>query len=187
MIEIRKLLNFSEEDRIVFGSFRYNSASEYFVSKKESENEISITLKEIKLDKSYNKSFQITDKIFTEYKKIISEGNSFGAYEKQKLAGVVIAENRVWNNSLWIEFIQVADNYKRCGIGTELLNRIQLQGKENHFRIIELETQNTNVPAIKFYMKCGYVISGLNMELYNKPEDKNEIAVYMSRKIISSE
>jgi ribosomal protein S18 acetylase RimI-like enzyme len=53
------------------------------------------------------------------------------------------------------------------------------------FRAIGLETQNTNVPAIKFYKKCGFELEGIDMSYYtNHDLESGEIALFMRKKLI---
>jgi len=44
--------------------------------------------------------------------------------------------------------------------------------------LIELETRNTNAPAIAFYRQQGFAITGLNIKLYN--QENGEIAIFMT-------
>jgi ribosomal protein S18 acetylase RimI-like enzyme len=76
----------------------------------------------------------------------------------------------------------VSEKYRQKGIGKLLIEKVIAHAQHKNFRLIELETQNTNVPAIKFYQNQGFKITGLNMKLYN--EEKNEMALYMTYDIL---
>jgi ribosomal protein S18 acetylase RimI-like enzyme len=58
------------------------------------------------------------------------------------------------------------------------------QAKDSGLRIVSCETQNTNVPAIRFYQRMGFQIEALDLSLYtNHDFPEGEIAIWMKRKI----
>lgn len=181
MAEIKVLKQFSFEQLQLFGEQSYSSDSKYEISREINNNNISFFLNLVKLKNNFVKNWSDNLNAYASYSKLISQGNSFGAYLKDELAGFVITERRIWNNSLWIEMIQVKEEYRNTGAGTLLLKAIEDHALKNKIRMIELETQNTNVPAINFYRKNGYEFSGLNLTLYDPVEVKDEIAIYMSK------
>ena len=181
MIEIKILEQLTFEQLELFGEQSYSSDNKYDVIREIKNDEISFLLKPVNREKTFVKNWAVNRKDYEVYLKLISQGNSFGAYENDELAGFIITDRRSWNNSLWIEMIQVKEEYRNKGIGTLLLKAIEKLSKQNKIRLIELETQNTNVPAIKFYRNCGYEFSGLNINLYDPSEIKDEIAIYMSK------
>jgi ribosomal protein S18 acetylase RimI-like enzyme len=47
-----------------------------------------------------------------------------------------------------------------------------------------LETQATNVPAIRFYMALGFAVVGLDLSLYgNDDAARGEVALFMARAV----
>ncbi len=184
MIEINKLTEFNSKQLLSFGHIGYKSNAVYKLEQNSSDNEIVFVFKYIKLECPYIKTYLTNDTVIATYTRIISEGNSFGAYDKQRLVGVVIAEKREWNNSLWIELILVAERERGKGIGASLLKKLIQNASNKNIRVISLETQNTNVPAINFYRKNGFEISGLNINLYKDLESKDEIAIYMTKTLL---
>jgi len=53
------------------------------------------------------------------------------------------------------------------------------------FRVLVLETQNTNVPAIRFYRKAGFEVEGIDLSYYSNTDiTDGEIAIFMKRKIL---
>lgn len=181
MIEIKKLEQFTFEQLYLFGEQSYSSDTKYDVVREIKNDGISFLLKPVKLENAFVKNWDNSLSVYENYLKLIVEGNSFGAYEENDLVGFLITDKRSWNNSLWIEMIQVKEDHRNKGTGTLLLNAAEELAKQNKIRLIELETQNTNVPAINFYRKCEYEISGLNINLYDPSEIKDEIAIYMSK------
>lgn len=181
MIEIKKLEQFTFEQLHLFGEQSYSSDTIYDVVREIKNDGISFLLKPVKLENAFVKNWDNSLSVYENYLKLIVEGNSFGAYEENDLVGFLITDKRSWNNSLWIEMIQVKEEHRNNGTGTLLLNAIEKHAKQNKIRMIELEAQNTNVPAINFYGKNGYEFTGLNLSLYDPAEVKDEIAIFMSK------
>jgi len=138
-----------------------------------------LTLRSLK--KKYVKYFRTTSEDIEIYNKYILEGNSFGAYYDNELVGFAICEEHKWNNSLYLSSLLVSQKERQKGIGKLLIEKIIEHAKTKKFRLIELETQNTNVPAIKFYQKQGFKITGLKSNLYN--DEVMEKAIYMTFEI----
>ncbi len=183
MIIIKKLNEFTIDHLKSFGEQKYISEHKYDIIREINNNEVTFKFKMVKLEEPFVKVWTVTDSICEDYLNLLRQGNSFGAYEKDDLVGFLISDKRDWNNSLRIEMIQVADEFRNKGTGSKLLAASEEHAKKNKFRMIELEAQNTNIPAINFYRKNGYEISGLNLNLYDPAEVKNETAVFMSKKI----
>ena len=181
MIEIKKLEQLTFEQLKLFGEQSYSSDKKYDVIYNIKNDEISFLLRSVKLENNFKKNWAVNRKDHEVYAKLISHGNSFGAYENDELAGFIVTDRRSWNNSLWIEMIQVKEDNRNNGTGTLLLKATEELAKQNKIRLVELETQNTNVPAINFYRKNGYEFTGLNLTLYDPAEIKDEIAIYMSK------
>ena len=181
MIEIKKLEQFTFEQLQIFDEKSYSSDTKYDVIREIKNDEISFKLKPVKLENDFVKNWDYSLSVYEYYLKLIVEGNSFGAYEEDDLVGFMITDRRRWNNSLWIEMIQIKEQQRNNGTGTLLLNAIEKHAEQNKIRMIELETQNTNVPAINFYRKNGYEFTGLNLNLYDPAEVKDEIAIFMSK------
>jgi ribosomal protein S18 acetylase RimI-like enzyme len=50
--------------------------------------------------------------------------------------------------------------------------------KHQNFPGITLETQDNNVPACKFYEKCGFVLGGFDLYAFRNLSNASEIALY---------
>ena len=130
-----------------------------------------------KIEKKYRKDWKTTFDDIQNYNEIIKEGHSFGAFESHQFVGMIICNARTWNNTLHVETILVSEKPRRKNIGQKLIENVKRHSKVNKFRLVELETQNTNVPAIDFYLKQGFNITGINLKLYNT---EKEIAFFMT-------
>ena len=65
-----------------------------------------------------------------------------------------------------IEYIVVDNEYKRKGIGSKLLNSINLEGIKN----ITLEVRESNKEAIAFYKNNGFDIVTVRKNYYNNED-----------------
>lgn len=118
------------------------------------------------------------------YRSILPEGFSFGAYDGEQLVGMVIAEKRDWNNSLWVNEFHVAEAYRGQGIGRQLMEAAAEKAKAAHLRTIVCETQNQNTLAIAAYRKLGFKMEGVDISYYtNEDYPDRGIAVFMKRRL----
>ena len=180
-----KILAKCDAEKIILpGSYGYESEYIYESTRYELDSEISFKLLVRKLSKPYKKIWNEEEAVINRYKEMIGDGISILVSSGNRTAGVLIAEKRDWNNSAYIEKLQIADEFKRTGIGSRLITKFVQLTAERGYRIIHLETQNTNYPAIQFYLKNGFSVTGLDMKLYEGDESKDEVAIYMARELI---
>lgn len=174
-MEIKKLQKLTSNQSLDWGHNGYTTDLRYVVSSIEFGGSFEFILKEKSLP--YHKIWETTSEDLEELNTIIEQGNSFGAFVNEELAGWIICEQRTWNNSFYIENILVNEKYRQQGIGIKLIKSAIKEARKLNSRVIELETQNTNYPAIQFYRRMGFNITGLNTRLYENPE---EIALFMT-------
>ena len=62
--------------------------------------------------------------------------------------------------------IRVLPNYRRQGIGTKMFGKAIEWSRNKGYKQLSVETQNTNVPACKFYIKQGCRLGGINRYAY---------------------
>lgn len=183
-MEIRKLIEFTNEEKQLLGSFGYISKHKYAVRKKETSDSTTITMKLIDLDQPYVKQELNGEEDDEHSRKIVELGHSYGLYVDHKLAAAAIAEPQYWNNTLLIWQFQVASEHQGKSYGRQLMAQLVEAAKAGGFRALSLETQNTNVPAILFYKSCGFEIDGLNLSFYtNHDVEDGEVAIFMKKKL----
>lgn len=111
----------------------------------------------------------------------LSNWEFFAAYNEngKMVAGCTIAtkthncnmlEKREDLAVLWD--IRVSNEYKHKGIGQKLFELIRKYAKENGFKQLKVECQNTNPAAVNFYHKQGMKLCAINEYAY--PEYPNE-------------
>lgn len=174
-MEIRKLEKLLYNPTLNWGLNGYETDKIFVISAIEIGNSFEFNLRE--KDQHYRKVWETNSNDIDELNAIIEQGHSFGAFENDELIGWVICDFRAWNNSLFIENMLISEKYRGQDIGRLLIKSVNREARALQCRIVELETQNTNYPAIKFYQKAGFLFTGIHTKLYN---DSSETALYMS-------
>jgi ribosomal protein S18 acetylase RimI-like enzyme len=180
-IEIRPLtvLDPAEIHAVVTG---YESYEKYAVEKTESEAETVITARLVRLETPHRAGFaeDFTERAMTWFAGMLPQGYSFGAYHAGRLVALAIAETQEWTHGLRIWEFHVMRAYHRQGIGRALMRRVVDQAAQAGLRIVVLETQNTNVRAIRFYRSIGFHLGALDLALYtNHDMQDGEVCFYM--------
>ncbi|PKF74164.1 GNAT family N-acetyltransferase [Chryseobacterium sp. PMSZPI] len=174
-MEIKKLQKLTRNPSLTWGHNGYTTDRIYSVSSIEYAGSFEFTLREKSLP--YTKIWETDADDIEELNTIIETEHSFGAFINNELIGWIICEHRTWNNSFYIENILIDEKYRRLGIGIQLIKSSIKEARNLNCRVIELETQNTNYPAIQFYRRMGFNITGVNTRLYDNSE---EIALFMT-------
>lgn len=174
-MEIKKLEKLTSNPTTSWGFNGYKTDKIFAVSSIEIGNTFEFNVRE--KNQSYTKIWEIKSEDIAELNTIIEQGHSFGAFHDDELVGWVICEFREWNNSLFIENLLISEKFRGQSIGRLLLKNVNRTARELKCRIVELETQNTNYHAVRFYQKAGFTITGINTKLYN---DSSETALFMS-------
>lgn len=174
-MEIKKLEKLTENPTLHWGLNGYSTDKILSISFVEYGGSFEFVLKEKPMP--YSKIWATHSDELEELNEIIEKGHSFGAFEDNELIGWIICKHRTWNNSFYIENILINEEFRRNGTGAQLIKNAVREARHLNCRIIELETQNTNYPAIQFYRRMGFSITGINTRLYKNPE---ETAVFMT-------
>jgi len=95
---------------------------------------------------------------------------AFMAVAGDKIAGFVIADRHDRETGLIITIDVLAD-YRRCGVGSRLMDAAETSLKENGFSFLLLQTPVNNWGAINFYVGRGYRKLGLLEGYYGKNGD----------------
>ncbi len=122
------------------------------------------------------------DTLFQPYWKRVS---AFGVFEEnadenaEPIAVLELARED-WNNRLIISQLLVNEGYRGKGIGKMLIDKAKSVAVKEDFRLITLETQSCNIPAIEFYKKCGFTFAGTNLHFYSNDDiSENEVMLEM--------
>ena len=184
MLEIKPLSALDREtvNRIITG---YVTLEKYYVTHSESESNTIFALELVKLDKpSVIRYSHQDDAALAEYQEIIQHNLSLGAYVDDVLVGLALIDPQHWNNSLRVHEFHVDERQRGQGIGHKLMKAVFEKGRAANFRIVICETQNINVPAIRFYRRMGFTLEGIDLSLYsNHDYPDGEVAIFMKYKL----
>lgn len=185
MIDIRPLDSLDPADllRLITG---YVSDARYRVSRTETGGQFALALDLVPLPQPYVKRYDPPDaETLEHYLQVPRHGLSLGAYDDVAgCVGIALAEPRAWNQSLWVWEFHIAETHRGRGTGLKLMEALALKARGARLRIIVCETQNTNVPAIRFYQKAGFRIEALDLSYYSNDDfPEGEVAVFMKRRL----
>ena len=79
-----------------------------------------------------------------------------------------------WNNRLRMTQLLVDKDCRGKGIGRKIINYVKNIAIERDYRIIVLETQNYNLPAIDFYKANGFEFCGTNLFFYSNSDIEDD-------------
>jgi streptothricin acetyltransferase len=183
MVEIRPLTELSGAvlRQTITG---YVSHEKYAVSYTSTEQNTTFFIELIHLDQPFVKHFETSDEDIRHSQAALQAGWSLGAFDGEELAAIAIAEPQWWNYTLWIWEFHVVESQRGRGIGRQLMDRLAERAAPAGLRAMLVETQNTNVPAIRFYSKAGFAIQGIDISYYtNQDYPDGEIAIFMKRRL----
>ena len=78
--------------------------------------------------------------------------------------------HQTWNNRMRIWDFLIENDSRRSGIGSELMNLAKREATRAGARMLVLETQSCNVPAINFYLKHGFQLIGFDLAHYSNDD-----------------
>jgi ribosomal protein S18 acetylase RimI-like enzyme len=106
------------------------------------------------------------------------------AEDNERLVGFAAAQYAAWNRRAILWHLYVAPNHRGRGVGTRLLDSVEAFAREQGARCLWLETQNVNVPALRFYLRSGFALCGLDTSLYDADGSaREETALFLARPV----
>lgn len=185
-MELRPITSITMDEFAQLGHFGYVSTRKLECSREETEipYSYSVRFNLIDVDPPYVKEEMNDEEDLKRYNQLVKLGYSYGVYVDQQFVALAIAEPQYWNNTLLIWHLQVHERHQRKGYGKILIDKMADMARDKGLRAVTVETQNTNVAAVQFYMQCGFQIEGIDLSLYSNNDTGNEeIALYMRMKI----
>lgn len=86
---------------------------------------------------------------------------------------VVALGGRDDNALLWD--LRVAPDWRRRGLGRALLTAAEETAREAGARAVDVETQDTNVPACRLYASCGFTLTDIQAHGYGHATDEAKL------------
>ena len=109
-------------------------------------------------------------------------GNStfIGAYEGEACIGLAIMQEGFFRY-MYLYDLKVNREGRGKGVGKALLAKAAEVAKDKGYRGIYTQGQDNNLGACLFYLKCGFVIGGLDTRVYTgtSQEGKSDIIFYL--------
>lgn len=103
-----------------------------------------------------------------------------GAYENEECVGLAILY-KDFTSRLYLSDLKVKKEYRKKGIGRELIKASLTYARRNKFNGIYTICQDNNLDACLFYLNSGFAIGGLDTKVYEntKQEGKYDILLYL--------
>jgi ribosomal protein S18 acetylase RimI-like enzyme len=121
------------------------------------------------------------ENVFDEYK---DDAEVYAAYLDGREAGVLVISHIEWNQTCRIWDLYMYPEFKRKGIGSQLVQQAINAAQQVNTRMIVLETQTSNYPAIEFYKKVGFKLIGVDTASYsNNDIDKKDVRLEFGYKL----
>jgi ribosomal protein S18 acetylase RimI-like enzyme len=130
-------------------------------------------------DETLNKNYR--GKLFADH---VEEPRVFSAHVGNEEVGWIELGYDRWNNRMRVWEFLVAEEFRKQGIGTLLMNHAILIARQKGARMLVLETQTNNATAIDFYLKFGFDLIGLDTAAYSNDDiAKREVRLEMGMKL----
>lgn len=162
----------------------YTTDAVYQAAKQEGDAATTLSLRLEPLESPRTVRYTFNDDQIRSLVEAVKTGFSFGASEGERLVGFGVAEPHWWNHTLWVWDFHVAPAYRGRGVGRALMVALAAKACEAGLRALVCETQNINVPAIRFYRRVGFVLDGIDLSYYTNEDalPGREVAVFMKLK-----
>lgn len=155
--------------------YNYISKKYYDIDIKVHQQGWHFLLMEKDLDQPFEKNLQ--EELFDAHKQ---DADVYVCEMDGEECGVIVLQKLEWNNTLLIHHLYVETQFKQQGIGTALLEFAKKRALDMKVRMIMLETQTSNFPAIQFYLKNDFQLIGFNLASYSNDDVKNrEVRIEM--------
>lgn len=113
----------------------------------------------------------------------MAEHSTFlGAYEGGKCIGLAIVQEGFFKY-MYLYDLKISRAFRGTGAGRALLEKAAEVARGKGYRGIYTQGQDNNLGACLFYLKCGFVIGGLDTRVYTgtSQEGKRDIIFYLDR------
>jgi len=185
----------------------YETQEVYAVEKTESDLHARFDIRLVQVEAPFRATFfdDFNPEDCQWYLSLLAQGYSFGAYLHDQLVGDQLVADRLVADRLVADRLvafalaeafpekrllrvwefHVMDGFRRMGIGRALMKQVIAKAREDHMSMIMLETQNTNVSAIRFYRSMGFSLHAIDCSQYFDLEgaEASQVAFFMKQKL----
>jgi streptothricin acetyltransferase len=163
----------------------YETQEIYAVEKTETDLQTRFDIRLVQLEKPYRTAYfeDFTAEECQWYQTLLPLGHSFGAYYNGRLIGFALAEVMADKDLLRVWEFHVMAEFRRMGVGRALMEQVVAKAQQANLPMIMLETQNTNVKAIRFYRSMGFTLEAIDLSQYFNLDnsDASATAFFMKR------
>jgi ribosomal protein S18 acetylase RimI-like enzyme len=118
------------------------------------------------------------------FERFVPEPRAFAARVGRADVGWLEVGFEEWSGRLRVFELLVLEGYRGRGIGAALMSRAEEIARERGARLVILETQSCNVPAIRFYRARGYDLAGFDATCYsNDDAARGEVRLELARPV----
>ncbi len=143
--------------------YKYTTSSHYVVTYNTDKNAFGVSFE--RQNYAQPVTVENEDTLFQDYWKY---PEAYGLENDDgKLVGFLELDFEDWNSRVRITQLLVDESLRRKGYGKMLMDFAKDIAKERDYRMIILETQSRNTPAIDFYFSQGFVFAGTNLYFYS--------------------
>jgi ribosomal protein S18 acetylase RimI-like enzyme len=164
----------------------YETSEIYTVEKEETALQTRFDIRLVTLDAPYRANFvdDFRPEEMRRYLGLLAGGSAAGAYQQDRLIGLAIGEAFAEERTLRIWEFHVHPAARRMGVGRALMEYVIAKARRDGLEMLVLETQNTNVPAIRFYRSMGFTLEAIDrFSYFYWPGDADKTAFYMKRRL----
>ena len=97
-----------------------------------------------------------------------------------EVVGFTATHFEAWNRRQGIQHLYVSPEWRRHGVGRELVEVVNERAIVNNAGHLWLEARNVNVPAVAAYRRMGFQVCGLDLALYKGTPEHGEVGLLMS-------
>lgn len=157
--------------------YKYTTLSHYVVSQCSDKNSFSVKFERQNYETPV--TVENEDTLFQDYWKY---PEAYALIEEDgSIAGYLELDFEDWNSRVRITQLLVDQAKRRKGYGKMLMDFAKNIAKERDYRMIILETQSRNTPAIDFYISQGFVFSGTNIHFYSNDDiEQDEVMIELA-------
>jgi len=157
---------------------KYTSYHYYDVSVSQKSEGWGIELTRKTFDETLEKHYR--GKLFEDH---VEEPRVFVARSGKEVGWIELGYDK-WNNRMRVWELLIAEEFRKRGIGTLLMNHAVLIAREKGARMLVLETQTNNATAIDFYLRFGFELIGFDKAAYSNDDvAKREVRLEMGMKL----
>ncbi len=172
-IEIRPI---SKNDLPALASIdaRYETSHVWQLERITDETQVTVRLRLARLPRSVRVDYPRPSSLITP--EWMAQAFVLAAYLHEQPVGFVRTSERITPNTIWITDLVVKESERHQGIATALILAVHDWALHRNIKMISIEMQSKNYPAIQLAHKLGYEFSGYIDHYYSN----HDIAIIFS-------